>query len=480
MENNGHLKFETVVVIGETVTGVRNGQCLLHEVAANVIIADDVATALRRVEQFAPELVLLSESIGLGEGLAFLRKIGATHPHVPVVVVAQRASVDSAVRFVRAGAHDYLGGGLDQKRLDRLIAGMSEEIAAKAERKHRFFNGHCPPGVPIVGISEAITNVLEVIRLIAESRCNPILIVGETGTGKELAAWAVHAWRCGDPEKFIAINCSSLTANLLESELFGHVKGAFTGADREKTGLFEVADSGTIFLDEISEMPPELQAKLLRVLQEKTFRKVGGTKDIPYDATVVASSNRNLLAETRTGRFRKDLYYRLAVFPITMPPLRRADRRDDILLLAEYFIETSTHRGSDLLGLSEAAREQLLRHNWPGNVRELRNVIERGVILEKTDRITLQSLVIECPEEAEGSAPPEPREPTGFSLETAEREFILRALKETGWQRTRAAVLLGITRATLHAKLKRYNIEVPGSRAGSPRTTDKPKAGQHL
>ena len=188
------------------------------------------------------------------------------------------------------------------------------------------------------GKSEAMTGALKMIKIVAKSACNPVLVIGETGTGKELAAKAVHILRHGSSSKFVAVNCAALTANLLESELFGHVKGSFTSAESEKTGLFEVAENGSIFLDEISEMPLDLQAKLLRVIQEQTFRKVGGTKEIKCNATIIASSNRNLLREVEEGKFRKDLYYRLAVFPITLAPLRHPERKDDIALLAEYFL----------------------------------------------------------------------------------------------------------------------------------------------
>jgi transcriptional regulator with PAS, ATPase and Fis domain len=242
------------------------------------------------------------------------------------------------------------------------------------------------------------------------------------------------------------------------------VKGSFTGADRDKAGLFEQASDGTIFLDEISEMPLDLQAKLLRVLQERTFRRVGGTKDLHCNATIVASSNRDLAAEAKEGTFRKDLFYRLAVFPVKIPSLNSQRRRADIPLLAKYFVETSniTSR-DDLMGLSETALDELTNHHWPGNVRELRNVVERAMIIEQTTEVTPASLIIhnEDDDELEDDRPR--TSPEDFSLETAEREFIIRALKETGYQRTRAADLLGISRGTLQTKLKRYEIEVPAS-----------------
>ncbi len=328
-----------------------------------------------------------------------------------------------------------------------------------------FFSTKCPVSVDIVGKSPEMLKTLETIHTVATSRCNPILIIGETGTGKEQASRAVHAWRCNSDDNFVAVNCAALTANLLESELFGHVRGAFTGADREKIGLFEAAGGGTIFLDEISEMPQELQAKLLRVLQEKKFRKVGGTKDIACHATIIASSNRDLLLEVQERRFRQDLYYRLAVFPITLPPLRSSNRQGDILLLARFFMKTSDVCSHEIEGFTPAAEQFLVSHDWPGNVRELRNVIDRALLLEKERHISPESILLDKPLSQQNVTAKQDRviESNDFSLETAEREFITRALKETGWQRTRAAGLLGITRATLHAKLKRYGINPPGA-----------------
>ena len=478
----------------------------------------------------APDLVVVSETIALPETMALLEFVKITQPSLPVVVLSDHPDVDLAVRLVRGGAYDVLRSPLDPRSLQRLTEGMRFETLRARSRTGRFFCENCPPGVTFVGQSPAAKSTLEMLRLVAESRCNPVLILGETGTGKELAARAVHAWRYGGGEQFVAVNCAALSVSLLESELFGHMRGSFTGADRDRVGLFEQAGDGSLFLDEISEMPPELQAKLLRVLQERTFRRVGGTCDIPCTATVIASSNRNLLEEVNHGRFRRDLYYRLAVFPVTLPPLRNSQRRQDIPLLAQYFLEHSQIRRDQAPTLGAAAAAKLMTHNWPGNVRELRNVIERAMILERSSEITPRSLHLDLPEPPEPTGSPVPLPKSGcspssaaavvdfpvamppsarsaeestaidntwppvevvdiadiadtasgpdgrqdgpverveppspfasgdFSLEAAEREFIRRALKETGWQRTRAAALLGITRATLHAKLKRYNI----------------------
>jgi transcriptional regulator with GAF, ATPase, and Fis domain len=352
--------------------------------------------------------------------------------------------------------------------LDQLVASLAAQAETEGpcaagtylplRRCGLFFHEHCPAEVGFVGKSPAAARVLETIRIIAESRCNPILITGPTGTGKELAAWAAHQWRCGG-RRFIGVNCAALTANLLESELFGHVKGAFTGADRDKTGLFEAAEGGSLFLDEISEMSSDLQAKLLRVLQEKTFRKVGSTVETPCNVTIIASSNRNLMDEVKKGAFRQDLYYRLAVFPVALPPLAHPDRRDDVELLANYFIATSRISGyRGCIRLGAGARAKLLDHNWPGNVRELKNVIDRALILNRSQEIPASNIIIDRPEPP-APAPASVGGAEDFSLESAERELIIRALNEANWQRTKAATLLGITRATLHAKIKRYEIQ---------------------
>ncbi len=320
-----------------------------------------------------------------------------------------------------------------------------------------------------LGRSEGMRRVWNSLRTLAGSRCNPILILGQTGTGKEVAAKVVHHWRGLDEQPFVAVNCASLSAGLLESELFGHVRGAFTGADREKTGLFELAGEGSIYLDEISEMPLELQPKLLRVLQDGRFRRVGGTADISCQATVIASSNRPLAQEATAGRFRRDLYYRLAVFPVTIPPLQSQERRMDIPLLAEYFLANSTIAdGHGVRGFTREAMAALVSHSWPGNVRELRNVVDRAILLAGEGLVDTQSVQFDEAEVRTAATEPEVQaarpeyaqdsDPGEFSLQAAEKMFIVRALKKTCGHRTKAAMLLGITRATLHTKLRNYGL----------------------
>jgi DNA-binding NtrC family response regulator len=473
MDDTTILRLESALLVGKGLDGSTEAPEPLRAATAELHIARNTDDALIQVGDLRPQLVILRESIPVSEGLAFVNALGQVCPSSLVVAVTSQADVKDAVLFVRAGVKDYVAGPLTDELALVLLAGLKAELCQAGDDAKRFFCEDCPPGVPIVGKSPAVRRTLQTIRLVAQSRCNPVLILGETGTGKELAARAVHAWRCGEGQDFVAVNCAALTASLLESELFGHVKGAFTGADRDKTGLFELAGRGTLFLDEISEMPRELQAKLLRVLQERTFRKVGGTKDLLCRANIVASSNRDLLRETNDGKFRKDLYYRLAVFPITLQSLRTPNRREDIARLAEFFTRNSEIcPRRDVSGLTDAAVRKLTSHNWPGNVRELKNVIDRALIVEPTDWVGPESIQLDGADVAsEAQVPTElapqqvvSSDPKAFSLETAEREFILRALKETGWQRTRAAGLLGITRATLHAKLKRYDIQPPDSK----------------
>jgi len=439
-------------------------QQLTRQFTQELFVADDLNEALDILETVNPDLILLDYSFNSTHIRDFLSTTDKNSIKVPVVVIGNDENdTDYSTEFIRMGTYDYLRGKKDYPRLKQIIKQIKNKakLSDSANDTSDFFAEDYAASASIVGRSKAILNTLKTIKIIATSRCNPILIGGETGTGKELAAKAVHIIRHPD-QQFVAVNCAALTANLLESELFGHVKGSFTSADREKTGLLELAGSGTLFLDEISEMPMNLQAKLLRVLQEKNFRKVGGIKNITCNATIIASSNRNLAKEVQANRFRRDLYYRLSTYPITMAPLRIPERRDDIQLLAKYFLKTSTicpEKVNRIKSLTKLAIEALEKHNWPGNVRELRNVIDRAILLETTDKIGLSSIVIAPNGWDETSENPTSGRIKDFSLAKAERELISRALQETGWQKTQAATLLGISRATLYAKVEQYNIE---------------------
>jgi DNA-binding NtrC family response regulator len=478
-------------------------QQLARKIGQQVLVADDTVEAVDIVATVTPDMVLMDWYQEPGDIRTIL---DASHNnfHTTIVFVGNN-STQPALSKVEGPAWlaqlfstndiEYLSHPGDYEQLQRILNKIQYRTKTiPTTDMAGFFADELAASVSMAGKSRAIFHTLKMIKLVAGSNCNPVLITGETGTGKELVAKAVHISRhAGEP--FVAINCAALTANLLESELFGHIKGSFTSADRDKTGLLELAGAGSIFLDEISEIPLDLQAKLLRVLQEKTFRKVGGTSDLTTRATIIASSNRDLRQEVGANRFRRDLYYRLNICPITIASLSSDERRMDIRLLAEYFLRTSTvcpAKTGRITALTELAIEAIEKHSWPGNVRELRNVIDRAIMLETTDKIGLSSIFIDPVEDDPsistcgfghhlremGQIEPPPEDnllkntsadsasgvyPLGavndFSLEKAERELIARALQESGWQKTRAAALLGITRATLYAKVKQHNIQ---------------------
>lgn len=452
------MALEKILVVGRQP----KTQQLARPFTKKLYAADEVADVWELIEAVDPNLIVFDTDIPKPQILDTLRTLQDKSILLPVLIMGKIDDPMLKECLLEYDVADCVenpeeAGAIGQA-IDRLRKIGSDSGA------DRFFMEDCPSSVSIVGKSRAISQSLQMIRMVAQSACNPILIVGETGTGKELAARAVHILRHGSDQKFVAINCAALTANLLESELFGHTKGSFTSADREKIGLLELAGAGTVFLDEISEMPLDLQAKLLRVLQEQKFRKVGGTEEIECKATIVASSNRNLFQEVEVGRFRRDLYYRLCVCPIPLAPLRAESRKEDILLLAEYFIQTSNicpEKRGKIKGLTAMAAELLTRHHWPGNVRELRNVIERAILLEASERIGTSNLLLNPGSMFDHEGQQNRIQNKDFSLEKAEKELVKKALEEAGWQKSRAASLLGITRATLYAKVKQYNLQEP-------------------
>ncbi|MBX3467090.1 MAG: sigma-54-dependent Fis family transcriptional regulator [Planctomycetes bacterium] len=433
------------------------GRLLSRELARYgrpVHVATDLEAAREALGRQAPAAVLLDARLPDGDGLDLLGEIRARDLHLRVAVLTAYADVDLAVRAMRGGASEFLEKPFTAEQLHELVRGLlqQEEGAARPERRRRP-----GPGAFFIGESPALQEAWRLVRLAAQAPTTTVLVTGESGTGKELAARAVHehSGRAGGP--FVAINCAALTDSLLEAELFGYERGAFTGAASVgKKGLFEVAAGGTMFLDEIGEMAMPLQAKLLRVLQERTIKRVGGLSELPVDVRIVASTNRDLEVEVAEGRFRKDLYYRLNVLNVVMPPLR--DRGADVELLAQHFLKTlSLELGRTLDGFAPEALDLMRAYAWPGNVRELRNVVEHAAIVARGPRIEPGDLGL-----ATGGRP---RAPTGIvielpdlRLETMERALIRRALEAASGQKTRAAELLGINRATLYNKLKAYGI----------------------
>ncbi len=430
---------------------------LVQQFAHEVFAADDLAESTQMINMVEPDLIMVKTPCSITQLQQLIQK--EIHP-IPVICVTPSYDDNQKKALMNIGVLDYLAIDDIPMQFKTIIGRIEKDQTPHTYHHTEFFQDELAAAVGMAGKSKAVFQTIENIKIAAGSNCNPILITGETGTGKELAAKAVHHHRHAD-HPFVAVNCAALTPTLLESELFGHVKGSFTGADNDKTGLLQLAGKGTLFLDEISEMPIDLQAKLLRILQEKTFRKVGGDNDLRCKATIIASSNRNLLKEVSSGKFRQDLYYRLNIFPIHLAEIRSAHRRSDIPLLARYFLETSDilpPNNKNVTQITKIALEVLQEYDWPGNVRELRNVMERAIMLETTDKIGLNSIVID-PATRHDEFVCAIDKIKDFSLAKAERELVARALRETGWQKTRAAALLGITRATLYAKVKQHNIK---------------------
>ncbi|MBU2054733.1 MAG: sigma-54 dependent transcriptional regulator, partial [Proteobacteria bacterium] len=408
------------------------------------------------------DVVLLDIRMTVMDGIEALTEIRKISPLVPVLIMTAFASVKTAVEALKAGAFDYLTKPLDIEELKILIEKALEHYHLRAENlvlKERL--GDRFDFSRIIGRSPKMKTLLDTLAMVAPTDAT-VLIMGESGTGKEVAANAIHhnSPRAGQP--FVKVSCAALPETLLESELFGHEKGAFTGAVSRREGRFQLAHRGTIFLDEIGEMSPALQAKLLRVLQEKEFEPLGSDRTAKVDIRVIAATNRDLEKDVREGRFREDLYYRLNVVPIVMPPLR--ERREDIPLLAEHFLTLCREKNRKAVkGISGKALDALVRYDWPGNIRELENSIERAVIMAREDVIG----TADFPPQIRKLSRDEGKDgfgiPDGVSLAEMERALIIKTLAETGGNRTRAAEILGINRRTLQNKLKEYRLGTPPS-----------------
>ena len=429
-----------------------------------IVEADSVKSAKKAFADDEPAIVLLDIDLPDGSGLDLLTHVKEQGPDTVVVMITGNVDVENTVAALRGGAHDFIGKPvrIEELRVTLRNATETRELRrevqqARVERKKGF------DFAEIIGESEAMQKAMELARRVAVSDVGSILLNGETGTGKDLFARAIHFASERADKPYLAINCAALPANLIESELFGYEKGAFTDAKAKKEGLFEQAHGGTIFLDEIGEMELSLQAKLLRVLEEGTFRRVGGLKDIHLNARIIAASNRNLKQESESGNFRLDLYFRLSVIQVDIPPLRT--RGDDVILLAKYYIEkvNQKRRGKSLIGLSPEVERIFKNYGWTGNVRELRNVIERASILEDGDMVTsahLPSDMLGGHPSAAGSRSSAFMLPLeGVPLESVEFELAKQAIERTGGNLTRAAKLLDISRDQLRYKLRKAGYD---------------------
>lgn len=420
--------------------------------------ADDGSTAIKKAEEQAYDLILMDIRMVKVSGIEALKEIRIINPAIPVIIMTAYSSVETAVDALKNGAYDYLTKPLDFDELKITMLRAMDHTQLKEENRllkesigNQFDRGN------IIGRSQGMVKLLETVAQVAPSEAT-VLISGDSGTGKEMIAGAIHYNSPREGSPFIKINCAAITETLLESELFGHEKGAFTGAHRKKEGKFFLAHGGSIFLDEISEMPMSMQVKLLRVLQEREITRVGGEEVIKVDVRVIAATNKDLLQEIENNRFREDLYYRLNVVELKMPPLK--ERKEDIPLLAQHFLKTFSKKNNKAIkGFTPKAMDRLIKYDWPGNVRELMNAVERCVVLSVDDYIDEKSLPFFQGEEDSEIADITAANVAGdLPLEEVEKVTILNTLEATEGNKSEAARRLGITRKTLHKKLKKYGV----------------------
>jgi two-component system response regulator HydG len=437
-------------------------RAVLKDEGYGVSEASDGTEALRAVEKEAFDLILMDLRMTNMDGIEALTEIRKISPNVPVLIMTAYASVKTAVEALKAGAFEYLTKPLDIEGLKILIEKALEHYHLRTENlvlKERL--GDRFDFSRIIGRSAAMKALLETLAMVAPTDAT-VLIMGESGTGKEVVANAIHHNSPRAPQPFIKVSCAALPETLLESELFGHEKGAFTGAVARRAGRFELAHRGTIFLDEVGEMSPATQTKLLRVLQERAFEPLGGSRTIQVDIRVIAATNRDLAAQVKEGRFREDLYYRLNVVSLTVPPLR--ERKEDIPLLADHFLALFREKNrKSIQAISGKALDLLLRYEWPGNIRELENCIERAVIMARDEVL----VPVDFPPQIQALSGEERQAgftiPAGISLAAIEQALIVKTLEDAGGNRTRAAEILGINRRTLQNKLKEYALDETAS-----------------
>ena len=417
----------------------------------------EAATAASALEQMSGgiDLVLLDYRLPDGDGLTVLRRIKEQSPDTPVILMTAFSTVENAVEAMKHGAYHYLNKPFNLDDVALAVEKALETSRLRREvRAYRTTQSREYGFDSIIGTSPAMTAAKALLVRVANSPASTVLLTGETGTGKDLAAKAIHYNSDRAAKPFVNITCSALPEQLLESELFGHERGAFTDARQQKRGLFETADGGTVFLDEIGEMTPALQAKLLRFLEEKTFKRIGGLADIRVDVRVVAATHRNLEEQVRAGKFREDLFYRLQVMPVLLPPLR--ERRGDIPLLVNYYVDRYNREfRKRVRGVSPEALALLEQYGWPGNVRELRNAIERAMLL--TDRELLSAADITALSRSAVTAtfrlPPE-----GVKLEEVERQLVVQALERCRGNQTHAGQLLGINRDQVRYRIEKFGL----------------------
>jgi two-component system, NtrC family, response regulator AtoC len=421
-----------------------------------VYTAEDGGNSLRLAKKVIPDLVILDLKMPGMNGLDLLREIKQHDQNILVILLTGHASVDSAVSAMKAGAFDYLEKPFKMEHIKVVVDKALSTQSLMREVSRLRAKTNITGDVNIIAVSKEMKEIFEHVKIIAQSPSSTVLIQGESGTGKELIANYIHMMSARNKYRFMEVNCAALTENLLESELFGYEKGSFTGAATTgKAGLFEATQRGTMFLDEIGEMSISLQSKLLRVLQERKFKRVGGVDDINIDVRIIASTNRDLEEEVKKGNFRKDLYYRLKVLPVFLCALR--DRKDDILPLVKHYIHNFNKEfNKDVNNIPSGTEAILKNYDWPGNVRELKNVTERAVLLSNSSTLSAEHLLLGSETGAKDTGEDEEADQ---SISTIEKQHIAAILKETSWQMTKASKILGINRTTLYNKIKHYGIK---------------------
>jgi len=444
-----------ILVVDDEIKMRRVLQMILQKEGYEIVTSKDGREALQKVEEENFDLVLTDMKMPGLSGIDLLKKIRESDEEIPVIMITAYGTVETAVKAMKEGAYDYLLKPFEKDEMKIIVANALK--MKTLVRENRYLRGELEEKYKldnVIGKSSQMQEIYKILREVANTKAT-VLIQGETGTGKTLVARALHFNSSGKEKPFIHVNCAALPEGLLESELFGHVKGAFTDAVANKPGKFELANAGTIFLDEIVELSPMLQVKLLRVLQEKEFEQVGGIKTIKIDVRVIAATNRDIKKALEGGLLREDLYYRLNVISINIPPLR--EHKEDIPLLVEYFLQKfNRESGKNIKGVSPRAMDMLTNYNWPGNVREVENVIERAVILGSKNTLLPESLPLHLKEESdkmEIHIPPE-----GIALEKVEKSLIREALKMTRGNQSRAAKLLDISRNTLRYRIRKFGI----------------------
>ena len=444
-----------VILIVDDEEGIRESLSgILEDEGYDILTADSGEEAVRILRETSPDLIFLDIWLTGMDGIKTLQEIKAMKPEVPVIMISGHGSIELAVKATQTGAYDFLEKPLS---LERVLLVSKRAIEKRTlERENIALKENLTRKWKLVGESQKIRELREQMEMAARSNSR-VLIFGESGTGKEVAARLLHEKSPRDGKPFVEVNCAAIPQELIESELFGHEKGSFTGAFEKKNGKFELADGGTLFLDEIGDMSLQTQAKVLRVIETQEFQRVGGNKNINVDVRIIAATNKDLREEVKKGSFREDLFFRLNVIPLFVPPLR--ERKEDIPLLVEYFLDSlASEYGKPPRKILSEALKYLQSYDWPGNVRELKNVIERLVIMTPSNTIDAKNLFI--PVEHEGS--------DYFKYKTLkdardafEKDYIMKKLEENNWNISRTSEILDVERSNLHRKIKAYEIKVP-------------------